>query len=513
MRTVVLSALLAISACQPAPSTTPGATSGPAPGSQGPQASGAAASPAPPTATDAGEGTGLAEALRDAMSAADIAADLRALDGIASANGGNRAAGSPGHDASVSFVADQLRAAGYDVRLEPVALTAFSQDAPSVLEVQGPGAGAAQLTDIRDFKAMLLSPSGDRTAKLVALGFDPAAQPGDRNGTGCNPADWSSVPAGSIVLVQPAACRRRDVALNAQAAGAAALLTSYADWAPDHVLRPTLIDPDGLTIPAIGVSGAGGLALFAASQAGAVVHVAVHTVLRQVQSPNVIAELPGGDPAHVVMLGGHLDSVIDGPGINDNGTGTMTILEVARELARLRPEGARWKVRVAFWTGEEIGLLGSFAYVHGLGADDAATIKAYLNFDMLGSTNGVREVYDPSAGTRAAAGQVLADLFAGELTRGGLQSEVVDIGGASDHLPFDEAGIPIGGLFSGASERKTDLEAGRFGGVANAPEDACYHLACDTAANVDQDLLEQLARAAAWTFGRLADGVVTLPQG
>ena len=94
------------------------------------------------------------------------------------------------------------------------------------------------------------------------------------------------------------------------------------------------------------------------------------------------------------MLGGHLDSVIDGPGINDNGSGTMTILEIARELAKLRPEGAPWKVRVAFWTGEEIGLLGSFGYVEASTAEDAATIEAYLNFDMLGSPNGVREIYD-----------------------------------------------------------------------------------------------------------------------
>ena len=99
------------------------------------------------------------------------------------------------------------------------------------------------------------------------------------------------------------------------------------------------------------------------------------------------------------------------------------------------------------------------------------------------------------------------------LADAGLASEIVDIGGASDHLPFDQREVVVGGLFSGASEVKTDEEAGLFGGTAGAPTDPCYHLACDTAANVDREVLEQLAKAAAWTFGRLVSGEVALPEG
>src|SRR6185503_14941441 len=194
---------------------------------------------------------------------------------------------------------------------------------------------------------------------------------------------------------------------------------------------PTLIDPAGLFIAAVGVSGAAGLDLLAASEAGSAVHLEVHSTVSQEQSPNVIAETPGGDPAHVVMLGGHLDSVIDGPGINDNGSGTMAILEIARELAKLRPEGATWTVRVAFWTGEEIGLLGSFAYVASLTPDEASTIEAYLNFDMIGSPNGVREIYDASSSSRPIGGAMLQELLREALTGAGLASEVVNIGGAS----------------------------------------------------------------------------------
>jgi Zn-dependent M28 family amino/carboxypeptidase len=500
--------LLATTACQPVPSTAPtGAPAAPS------AAATAAVSPvASPAPASAGPASSLADELRDAISVEDIVADLGRLDAIATASNGHRASGSPGHEASAELVADELRAAGYEVSLEPVQVTAFSQDAPSVIDIQGDG--GPELQDVRDFKAMLLSPSGEATAPLFALGFDPAAKPGDRNGLGCNPADWSAVPSGVIALVQPGSCRRRDVLLHAQAAGVAAVITSYADWSPGSVLRPTLIEAGGLTIPAIGTTGATGLALLAASQAGRQVHVETHTTVATVQTPNVIAETAGGDPAHVVMIGGHLDSVIDGPGINDNGTGTMSILEIARELAKLEPQGAPWKVRFAFWTGEEIGLLGSFAYVQRLAPEEAATIEAYLNFDMIGSPNAVHEIYDPSGTSRPAAGGTLQALLAQALTELDLASEVVDIGGASDHLPFDRvAGIPVGGLFSGASELKTEEEAALFGGTAGAPTDPCYHLACDAAANIDHEALKGLAKAAAWALGRLASGEVALPEG
>jgi Zn-dependent M28 family amino/carboxypeptidase len=495
----VVAVFVATAGCQSAPAATPSVASQAAPTL--PAATRSADSPA----------ASLADSLRDAISTDAIVTDLGRLNAIADSNGGNRATGSPGHDQSVALVSDALRAAGYDVTLQPVQLTAFRQDAPSVLEVVN--ATTPALQDARDLKAMLLSPSGDVTAPLFALSFDPSAKAGDRNGLGCKPGDWSAVPAGVIALVQPGSCRRRDAILNAQAAGVVGMITSYADWTPERVLRPTLIQPDGLSIPAVGVTGAAGLQLLAAAQAGAQVHLAVHTTVSQVQSQNVLAETPGGDPSHVVMVGGHLDSVIDGPGINDDGSGTMTNLEIARELAGLEPQGAAWKVRFAFWTGEEIGLLGSSAYVGSLSTDDAARIAAYVNFDMLASPNGVRQIYDATGSQRPAAGKVIQELFGQALGTEGVSSEVVSLGGSSDHDPFDQLGIPVGGLFSGANEIKTPGEQASFGGSANAAEDACYHLACDTKANIDRRLLEQLAKAAAWTIGKLATGEVAIPSG
>jgi Zn-dependent M28 family amino/carboxypeptidase len=349
---------------------------------------------------------------------------------------------------------------------------------------------------------------------IVSLGFDPNAASGAPTGSGCDPAEWSGIEPGSIVLVQPAPCRRQQVVVNAQDAGALAIVTSYVDWERDHVLRPTLVDPAAITIPALGVTHDVGLALADAAAKGQTVHVAVDATVDTRSSPNVIAESPGGDPAHVVMLGGHLDSVMDGPGINDDGSGTMTVLEIARRLATLGSGpgvagGSGWKVRVAFWSGEELGLFGSFAYTGGLGAD-AGAIEAYLNFDMLGSTNGVREVYSGELTQRAVEAKVITDLFGRAFDDAGLSWDTVVVGAASDHFPFEQVGVTTGGLFSGANERKTPDQAARFGGTADAFADPCYHLACDTVDNIDVDLLGQMAQAAGWVTGALASGEVSL---
>jgi Peptidase family M28 len=466
--------------------------------------------PSAPSSISAAAGES-ANALRDAVDIDSIMADLQRLQSIADEHGGTRHAGSDGHEASASFVADELRAAGYDVELQPVTLPVFVQTGPSVLQIMADGATA--LEDIHDFKAMTFSASGDVTANIYALGFDPTAKPGDRNGRGCDALDWAAVPSGVIVLAQPGPCRRLDVVLRAQAAGVVALVTSYADWPRDGVLRPTLVTPADVHIPVIGTTPAAGLVLYDASMQGQRVHVVTATLTEQRTSMNVIGETPDGDPGRVVMLGGHLDSVIDGPGINDNGSGTMTVLEIARELAALgradAPTRPTWKVRVAFWTGEEIGLYGSATYARALNRESAGRIQAYLNFDMLGSPNGIRVIYDDGT-TNPPGGAVIADLLQQALESESLAWEKEFIGAVSDHYPLEQAGVPTGGLYSGANEVKSPTQESRYGGTAGLPNDACYHLACDTIDNVDQAWLEQMARAAAWVVGALASGTVDL---
>lgn len=453
-------------------------------------------------------GSDLADALRDAIDPGAILADLAHLGAIAGEHGGVRAAGTEGYTASASFVADELRQAGFDVELDALDVPLFSQADPGVMEILADG--APTFAGLRDFKPMLFSGSGDLTAAVYSLGFDAEAVPGERNGLGCDSADWADMPVGVIVLTQPGPCRRRQAVEHAQQAGALALVTAYPDWSRDGVLRPTLIDPDGVEIPVIGATHALGVALDEAAAQGQEVRLAIHTSIEWRTSANVIASTPGGDPEHVVMLGGHLDSVIDGPGINDNGSGTMTVLEIARQLARLTEGQPAWQVRVAFWSGEELGFWGSFDYANALTSQEQAAIAVYLNFDMLGSPNGVRLVYDAADASRAEASTTIEQLFEQAFDEAGLTWDTEALGGASDHYAFDQLGIPVGGLFSGANEIKTDANAGLFGGTAGTLEDACYHLPCDTIDNVDATLLEQMARAAAWVVGQLASGVVEL---
>lgn len=202
------------------------------------------------------------------------------------------------------------------------------------------------------------------------------------------------------------------------------------------------------------------------------------------------------------MAGGHLDSVVDGPGINDNGSGVATLIEIAEELIGSEP---RNKVRFVFWAGEEYGLLGSRHYVDSLNPLEIRDIAVYLNFDMLASPNYVPLVYDNS-GAPDGSGSV-TKLFMDHFAAAGEDAEPIDLTGRSDHFAFEEAGVPVGGLFSGAEEIKTEDEADAYGGEAGRPLDRCYHQSCDDISNIDDDALALLADAAADVVAALAENV------
>jgi aminopeptidase S len=224
---------------------------------------------------------------------------------------------------------------------------------------------------------------------------------------------------------------------------------------------------------------------------------------------NLIADWPGGDTTNTVMIGSHLDSVAAGPGINDNGSGSASILEVALEVARQGVTPTR-HLRFAWWGAEERGLIGSDFYVDSLSATARANIEAYYNFDMVGSPNPGYFLYDGdnSDGTGAGPGPagsaqleaVLATYFASI----GVPTEGTDFDGRSDYGPFIAAGIPAGGTFTGAEQRKTAAQAAKWGGTSGAAYDACYHRACDTTANINDTALDRNADAIAYAVWNVA---------
>lgn len=215
--------------------------------------------------------------------------------------------------------------------------------------------------------------------------------------------------------------------------------------------------------------------------------------------PNVIADWPGGgDPNSVYMFGAHLDGVSAGPGINDNASGSATLLEIALTLAATNPSLTS-RVRFAFWTDEEQGLNGSRFYANTLPSTERAKIKAYFNFDMVGSVNGGYFINRITS----VPGQTLKAYYDSI----GVQTEENTEGaGRSDDAPFNAIGVQTSGVAAGASRVKTAAQVAKWGGTQSA-FDPCYHRACDTyPSNISDTVLNRAGDAAAYALWTLAAG-------
>ena len=411
-----------------------------------------------------------AERLEEAVTSDGLRSHLVALQRIANENDGTRAAGTPGYDASAEYVVTRLRNAGYRPTLQRFQFTASVELAPPELARISPR--GATYADGKDFVPLRYSGSGDVEAIVEPVDADSAT-------SGCERSDFADVDPGAIVLVRRGGCFFVVKVGNAAAAGAAAVLV-FNDGSPGHesAIEATLLRPAAL--PALSLTNNLGeeLAREAVDQPLRL-HVRTSFEAVERQTANVLADLPGTEHDAPILLGAHLDSVAAGPGINDNGSGVAALLEIAEQARRLglRPQRA---VRFAFWAAEEVGLVGSTRYLESLGSDPGEEIAAVVNLDMVGSPNAEPFVYegDPA----------IANALADAVEREGLKPLPFDLEGASDHAPFAAAGIPVGGLFTGADEP----------GPGGESHDACYHRFCDTLENVDLATLEHMADALAY---------------
>jgi Zn-dependent M28 family amino/carboxypeptidase len=448
--------------------------------------------------------------LRDAVTVSGILTHERALQRIANLNDGTRASGTPGFAASREYVKKTLTAAGYTVQQQDFTFPFFRELSPAELSQVSPTPTTYE-TATYDY-----SGSGDVTGTVVATNdVVIPASPEPSSTSGCEPGDFTpaSASAPQIALIQRGTCTFDQKAKNAAAAGYdAVIIFNEGQPGRDELFHGTLGDPSA--IPVVGLSYADGAALYAASRSGP---VTLHVVTSTENTPNavtsnVIAETKGGNADKVIVVGAHLDSVVAGPGINDNGSGTSTLLEVATQISKLKLT-PRQKIRFVFFGAEESGLLGSEHYVASLTDDQLSKIYANLNFDMLGSPNYVRFVYDgdgsdSSAGPPGSAQieKIFNDYYAGQ----GLATEPTAFDGRSDYGPFIDAGIPAGGLFSGAEVLKTPEQAAIYGGTAGDPYDVCYHQACDTVNNLNTKALFELGDGAAhaiWTLAKTKSGL------
>ncbi len=411
-----------------------------------------------------------------------------ALQEIADANNGIRVSGSPGYDASVEYAVEVFEGAGLDVTVQPFDFQTFITLSPTVLEQVAPGPTGPVVNNILSY-----SGSGDVTAPVTAL----AAPPVDAT-PGCQAADFVGFPAGNIALIRRGSCAFAVKATNASNAGAVGVII-YNNAA--GAINGTLGNGFTLNIGVTSVTQAVGQQL--AATPGLVMRLKTDTFRGVATTYNVLAETPGGNADNVVMVGAHLDSVNAGPGINDNGSGAAALLEVAQQMKKVPVAN---KVRFALWGAEESGLVGSTYYVNDLGAAKWAKIALYLNFDMIGSPNHVFFIYDgdDSDAVGSPAGPPgsaqIEKTFERYFTQRGIPFKGTDFSGRSDYGPFiNIAGIPSGGLFTGAEGIKTAAEAALWGGTAGAQYDPCYHLACDTYANNNDYALDVNVDAVAFS--------------
>jgi Zn-dependent M28 family amino/carboxypeptidase len=146
-------------------------------------------------------------------------------------------------------------------------------------------------------------------------------------------------------------------------------------------------------------------------------------------------------------------------------------------------------VRFAFWGAEESSppMWGSQAYLEELSPAERADIALYLNFDMIGSPNYVRFVYDADVRTLPfeedfppeGSGEI-EDVFLEYFKSQNLDTESIPFDSRSDYLSFFDEGIPAGGIISGDADKKTVAQAATYGGVPGLAYDPCYHRECDT---------------------------------
>lgn len=334
--------------------------------------------------------------------------------------------------------------------------------------------------------------------------------------SGCKVADFDQMPSGQVALVQVpknlSDCTPWEVAYRAEKRGAAAIFfynrPERKQLLSNRVRSLHWYENDPLlSIPAVSVSYSVG-SFFLNNIKQVRVNLETSTELIIADTFNIICDTREGDENTVVMIGAHLDSVPEGPGLVDNASGTSSILEVFLKMYEIGlNKHLVNKMRFAWWGAEEIGLMGSRAYCHMLDQNpsEKKKIVIYSNHDMLGSPNYVPFIHDGSSAPESlkTASTYLTDLYAKYFkqlspTNKFFKNYALDnMTGGSDYFSFLEIGIPAGGLATGAGSLKSPEERHRWAGLARAAYDPCYHQPCDTVENIGTPVLEQMAKSAA----------------
>lgn len=430
---------------------------------------------------------------------------------------GFRALGTPGYEEAVEYVEDTLEATGaFDVERQ-------------AFEVDDQTFGTVEVTV--DGEAVEVTPASYTEGTSAPLTDLPVVLPVDDDYSdlaggqlGCAASDYDESAEGALVLVARGTCTFGEKTQAATDAGATAVILYNNDTsAPDEELNATLGERIENGAPTVGVTYNTGNDLLTAVQEAdeespLLADFTLETEFTTSTTWNVIAETKAGDHDNVQMFGAHLDGVREGPGVNDNGSGSAALLASAEALAK-QPTDVDNAVRFGWWGAEEVGLVGSTNYVESLSADELSKVQAYMNFDMIGSDNYIVGTLDSDGsdvpvpdGVNVPEGSAeLEEVFTDYFDEVDQPNVGTDFSGRSDYQAFIDNGVPASGLFSGADGTKTAEEAEMFGGTVGEKHDTNYHQATDTIENVSKASVDIFAPAIAYAVHVLAYELTDAP--
>jgi hypothetical protein len=458
----------------------------------------------------------------------DLWNHMKAFQAIADANPGldghpSRNAGEPGYWQSVQYVAQKMKAAGYDVTLQPYKFTYSSFVGTPTWSETSPT--ARDFTLISDWNPGTSNGTANADVQPAGGIIIPPTTPTSSSRSGCTSGDFSGFAQGAIALIQRGGCNFGVKVLNAQAAGASGVVI-FNEGNPGRtaVLSGSLLDasnnPFVPTIPVAFTSFATGKSLYDEYQARTPPHMNLN--INVVVDPNrddwnVIAESKKGDPNHVVVVDAHLDAIY-GAGMLDNASGSATILNIAEQMRKVHPKN---KLRFVWFGGEELGLLGSEYYVSHLSPDELGRISYDLDADVTATPNYLIGVLDPAApdlfGRTVTAkfpdkvyepSKIARDMGVDYLNSIGKNHEFLSPVG-TDAFKFNAAGVPASGVLTGQDCCKLQEEVDLFGGTLGNYEGnlgtfdgGCVDNPfrwCDNLSNNDPEVMTFMSR----TFGNM----------
>ncbi|KAK6084678.1 peptidase family M28 [Seiridium cupressi] len=415
------------------------------------------------------------EALQDSIKADNLLARAKDLYKIAKLgedeyNHPTRVIGSEGHLGTLSYIYSALAEFGDYYTLS-------NQTFPAVTG------------RVAEFRLVL----GDQVpASTSAMGLTPPTKDKEpvhadivlAKGTGCEPSDFPVEVAGNIAFVQRGACAFGTKSENAGKAGAVAVVVYNNEAGPLH---GTLGTPSPYHVATFGISDSDAAPFIEKVENGTRVDAIAYidAEVTTTFTDNIIAQTIEGDPNNCVMLGGHSDSVTEGPGINDDGSGSLSVLEVAKQLTKFNVNNCVRALGFSWWAAEEEGLLGSDHYAATLTPEENIKIRLFMDYDMMASPNFAYQIYNATNADNPVGSQELRDLYVDWYKSQGLNYTFIPFDGRSDYDGFIRAGIPAGGIATGAEGIKTKEEEAKFGGKAGDWFDECYHQLCDDVSNLN----------------------------